>query len=138
MEDELVTVRSYRDLPEAQMAKAKLEDEGLECFLTDENMAALVGDMKLQVAAKDLEAASAFLSEEIPESFSAEEIGEEFHQPKCPQCGSLNVFYTNVDMDHDLSKVHPSSLPLASHPEDCRVCNDCGTLWVDLEDEATR
>src|ERR1700743_1357680 len=33
----LVTVRKYRDLPEAFVARSVLESAGIECFLQDEN-----------------------------------------------------------------------------------------------------
>ncbi len=34
---ELVTIRQFRDLPEALLAKGSLESAGIECFLADEN-----------------------------------------------------------------------------------------------------
>src|SRR4029077_18975842 len=38
---ELVTVRKFRDLPEALLAKGSLESAGIECFLADENLVRL-------------------------------------------------------------------------------------------------
>src|SRR6202030_2815703 len=35
---ELVTIRQFRDLPEALLAKGSLESAGIECFLADENL----------------------------------------------------------------------------------------------------
>jgi hypothetical protein len=34
----LVTIRKFRDLPEAQLAKGSLESAGIECYLVDDNM----------------------------------------------------------------------------------------------------
>ncbi|MGC2539667.1 MAG: hypothetical protein WA372_00605, partial [Candidatus Sulfotelmatobacter sp.] len=38
---ELVTIRQFRDLPEALLAKGSLESSGIECFLADENLVRL-------------------------------------------------------------------------------------------------
>src|SRR5258708_20476749 len=38
---ELVTIRQFRDLPEALLAKGSLESAGIECFLADENLGRL-------------------------------------------------------------------------------------------------
>src|SRR5258708_19436745 len=38
---ELVTIRQFRDLPEALLAKGSLESAGIECFLADENLVRL-------------------------------------------------------------------------------------------------
>src|ERR1700690_4202227 len=37
-ERDLVSIRRFRDLPEALLAKGSLESSGIECFLTDDNM----------------------------------------------------------------------------------------------------
>src|SRR6202022_1189461 len=34
----LVTIRQFRDLPEALLARGSLDSAGIECFLTDDNM----------------------------------------------------------------------------------------------------
>src|SRR5438270_13413168 len=38
---ELVTIRKFRDLPDALLAKGSLESSGIECFLLDDNMVRL-------------------------------------------------------------------------------------------------
>src|SRR5882724_7495301 len=40
-ERDLVPIRRFRDLPEAQLARGSLESSGIECFLTDDNMVRL-------------------------------------------------------------------------------------------------
>ena len=54
----LVTIRQFRDLPEALLAKGSLESAGIECFLRDDNLVRLdwfisnfVGGVKLCVKA---------------------------------------------------------------------------------------
>ena len=59
---ELVTVRQFRDLPEALLAKGCLESVGIGCFLGDDNLVRLdwfisnfIGGIKLKVKAADVE-----------------------------------------------------------------------------------
>jgi len=66
---EMVTVRQFRDLPEALMAKGRLDSAGIECFV-DQNMVRmdwfisnLLGGIKLEVKKDDLEESLALLSE---------------------------------------------------------------------------
>src|SRR5271168_4109843 len=96
-----VTLRQFRDLPEALLAKGGLESAGIEAYLVDDNMirmdwfiSNLLGGIKLKVRPEDAEAASEILSQPIPEMLDVEGIGS-FEQPKCPQCQSLDV--TNVE-----------------------------------------
>jgi hypothetical protein len=79
---ELVTVRQFRDLPEALFAKGSLESAGIECALVDDNMVRLdwfisnlLGGVKLQVAPEDAETANEILSQPIPEDFDDGESG---------------------------------------------------------------
>jgi hypothetical protein len=81
-ERDLVPIRRFRDLPEAQLAKGSLESSGIECFLTDDNMVRmdwfisnLLGGVKLLVDREDLEAAAAVLDEPTPEILDVEGVG---------------------------------------------------------------
>jgi hypothetical protein len=63
-DSELVTIRLFRDLPEALVAKGVLETAGIECYLADDNMVRLdwfissaIGNMRLQVKEDDAVAA---------------------------------------------------------------------------------
>jgi hypothetical protein len=71
---ELVTIRKFRDLPEALLAEGSLESAGIECFLLDDNMVRLdwfisnfIGGIKLQLAPEDANIASEVLDEPVPE-----------------------------------------------------------------------
>ena len=73
---ELITIRNFRDLHEALLAKGSLESSGIESFLADENMvhmdwliSNLLGGVKLKVDAANAEAAV-----EILDRFNSEEI----------------------------------------------------------------
>src|SRR5580698_2743976 len=83
----LVTVRRYRDVSEAIVARSLLESAGLYAFLCDENLVRLdwqvsnfIGGIRLQVEKNDEAAAVALLGERIP---SAIPFGDEvaFEQP---------------------------------------------------------
>jgi len=70
----LVMLRRFRDIPEALLAKGRLESFGIDCFLADENMVRmdwflsnLLGGVKLLVDAEDFTEASKVLNEPVPE-----------------------------------------------------------------------
>lgn len=70
----LVLLRSFRDLPEALLAKGKLESAGVPCFLADDNMVRmdwfisnLLGGVKLLVDPENFSEAARLLNEPIPE-----------------------------------------------------------------------
>lgn len=97
--NETVTLRQFRDLPEALLAKGSLESAGIEAYLVDDNMirmdwfiSNLLGGIKLKVRLEDAEAASEILNQPIPEMLDVEGVGN-FEQPKCPKCQSLDVTY---------------------------------------------
>jgi len=76
----LVLLRSFRDLPEALLAKGMLESAGIPCFLADDNMVRLdwflsnlLGGAKLMVDAEDFAEASRVLNEPAPQGFEGAE-----------------------------------------------------------------
>ncbi len=100
---ELATVRQFRDLPEALLAKGCLESAGIDCFLADENLVRLdwfisnfIGGIKLKVRAADVENARRILDEPILEGLYVEGIGL-YEQPRCPKCQSLDVNFQELD-----------------------------------------
>jgi hypothetical protein len=100
---ELVTVRQFRDLPDALLAKGSLESAGIECFLADENLVRLdwfisnfIGGIKLNVRAVDAANALKLLDEPILEGLYVQGIGL-YEQPRCPKCQSLDVNFQELD-----------------------------------------
>jgi hypothetical protein len=94
----VVTLQHFRDIPEALLAKGKLESAGIPCLLADGNLVRMdwllsnaIGGIRLQVHQEDLESARGVLEEPIPEEFYEEEVGESFTQPRCPRCYSLDI-----------------------------------------------
>ena len=97
--NEAVTLRQFRDIPEALLAKGSLESAGIQAYLVDDNMVRmdwfisnLLGGIKLKVRPEDSQAASEILNQPIPEVLDVEGVGD-FEQPKCPRCQSLDVSY---------------------------------------------
>ena len=132
----LVTIRQFRDLPEALLAKGSLESAGIECFLRDENLVRLdwfisnfIGGVKLCVAAEDVSKALAVLDDPILEGIYVHGIGL-YEQPRCPRCNSLDVSFQELDPAAYLSMA--VRLPIPFH-RDGWHCRSCGAEW---EDEA--
>jgi predicted RNA-binding Zn-ribbon protein involved in translation (DUF1610 family) len=140
---DLVTVGRYRDSPEAFVARAVLEDAGIECFLRDENTVGLdwllsnaIGGMRLQVAAKDEAAAMEVLSQPVPETFEIDS-GEEFVQPVCPRCGSNDVVANDPDRKvMAVSMLIRLPLPHSRPSTQEWRCMACGCVWADDEELA--
>ena len=100
---DLVTIRQFRDLPEALLAKGSLESAGIECFLADENLVRLdwfisnfIGGIKLNVDARDAANAQKLLDEPILEGLYVQGVGLH-EQPSCPKCQSLDVNFQELD-----------------------------------------
>jgi hypothetical protein len=81
---ELVTVRKYRDLPQALVAKGVLDSAGIPCFLSDENIirmdwmwSNLMGGVKLRVRKEDANEAA----ELIQQDFSASQDTDGTQEP---------------------------------------------------------
>jgi hypothetical protein len=139
------TIRQYRDQAEAMLARSALESSGIACFLRDENTiridwlwSNLMGGIRLQVAEADVEAAEAVLSQPIPAS--VEVTGEaDFRQPICPNCGSLNSRFNNLDAKVAATSILLLGFPVPAPPEkDFWHCNECGTNWIDQEDSLSQ
>jgi predicted RNA-binding Zn-ribbon protein involved in translation (DUF1610 family) len=138
---DLVTVGQYRDLAEAFVARAALEEAGIDCFLRDENMVRTdwllsnaVGGMRLQVAAKDQGAAEELLSGPAPGQFELDS-GEEFVQPVCPRCGSADIVANDPDRKvMAVSMLIKFPIPHSRPSKEEWKCMNCGCVWADDEE----
>ena len=77
---DLVVVRSYWNLLDAELAKGALESAGIECFLFDDNMirmdwfnANAIGGVKLRVDPENVEAANRILDEHVKDTPASDE-----------------------------------------------------------------
>jgi Putative prokaryotic signal transducing protein len=132
----LITVERFRDLPEALLAKGKLESAGIPCFLADTELVRtdwllsnLIGNMRLQVRAEDAEEAVALLHEPIPATFITDDFGGAYDQPQCPKCNSLDIAFEVID------RFWSYALMLLGIPIPVRKsnwkCYSCGAEWIE-------
>ena len=133
---DLVTLRRYRDLSEAIVARAVVESVGIYCFLKDENfvrldwqMSNLLGGIRLQVPAADAEAAEAVLSQPVPDSFAVADQPD-FKQPRCPRCTSTDITWERRGRKAALFSLYLFSVPLPRGTESWH-CDSCDLRWVE-------
>jgi hypothetical protein len=133
---ELVTIRQFRDLPEALLAKGSLASAGIDAVLLDDNLVRidwfwsnLIGGVKLQVPAEDSQAANEILNQPIPENFDATGTGD-YQQPRCPKCGSLDVTLQELHKPLAFGSAYLLSLPIPVHRGAWR-CRSCKVNWED-------
>jgi hypothetical protein len=138
--NDLVTLRQFRDLPEALLAKGSLESAGIESQLVDDNMirlnwfiSNLLGGIKLKVHAEDLEAANEILNQPIPETIEIDGAGS-YAQPKCPRCQSLDISFRELDKFFSYGSAYVG-IPVPVHRK-AWTCRACGNEWED-EDAAS-
>jgi hypothetical protein len=134
---ELITLRQFRDIPEALLAKSVLDSEGIECFLADENTirmdwlwSNLLGGVKLWVKREDAGRASELLDRKSPEGFDVE--GDETQQqPRCPKCNSANILF------EELSKHTAYATVILHFPIPIKhlgwKCHACGYQWEETD-----
>jgi len=128
--NETVTLRKFRDLPEALLAKGSLESAGIEAYLVDDNMVRiywlysnLLGGIKLTVHPEDVEAATEILNQPIPETIDVEGVGE-YEQPKCPRCQSLDVNYRELNKLVSYGSLYFGvPIPLETKAWTCHACH---------------
>ena len=127
--NETVTLRKFRDLPEALLAKGSLESAGIEAYLVDDNMVRIywlysnfLGGIKLTVHPEDVEAATEILNQPIPETIEVEGVGK-YEQPKCPECHSLDVNYRELNKLVSYGSLYFGvPIPLQTKAWTCHAC----------------
>ena len=133
----LVTIRQFRDLPEALLAKGCLESTGIECFLGDENLVRLdwfisnfVGGSEALCAARRCRDARKMLDEPILEGLYVQGIGL-YEQPRCPKCQSLDVNFRELDRPIAYLSAF-LRVPMPVQRKAWR-CHGCDAEWEDDE-----
>jgi hypothetical protein len=80
MVEKLVTIATYSNPIDANLAKIKLASEDIDCFLAGENAVAIygsiVGTVKLQVRQSDVQRATEVLNRP-PDESESEDFGDE-------------------------------------------------------------
>ena len=128
---DLITIRLFQDLHDADLSKSMIESTGIECFLADAYMVGHTGRVRLQVQRADVDVASQVLSQPIPESFEVEGVGQ-FRQPRCPACGSLDVSFEGWQSMRDTRGI---AEPVEAH-QDAWKCQACNQVWPATGGEA--
>ncbi|HZU43269.1 MAG TPA: hypothetical protein VE994_11395 [Terriglobales bacterium] len=130
---ELVTIRQFRDLPDAMLAKGILESAGIECFFGDENIVRmdwfisnLVGGVKLKVKPEDALEANAILEQPIPDNFDVEGVGE-YEQPRCPKCESTDISFEELNKPLAYGSAY-LGVPIPFQTKAWK-CHACGQRW---------
>lgn len=125
-----MTVRTFRDLPEALVAKATLESSGIDAFLVDDNTIRMdwfwsngLGGVKVMVDREHLQAADEILNQPTPESLDVPGVGE-YRQPRCPRCESLDVTFKELNKPVAyVSAYFNLPIPLTRRAWRCHSCN---------------
>jgi hypothetical protein len=138
--NETVTLRQFRDLPDALLAKGSLESAGIQAYLVDDNMirmdwfiSNLLGGIKLKVHPEDAEAANEILNQPIPEMLDVEGVGN-FEQPKCPRCQSLDVSCDELHKGLSYAAAYVG-VPIPVYKKGW-TCYSCGNKWEKQSDAA--
>jgi hypothetical protein len=132
---QLVTIRKFRDLPEALLAKGCLESAGIEVVLCDDNMVRMdwfisnfVGGVKLLVRPADAAIAREILEQPIPQNIDVTGVGEH-QQPHCPQCQSLDVTFRELNKPVAYVSAY-FGVPISMTRQAWR-CHACYAEWED-------
>ncbi len=100
----LITIRRFRDLPDALLAKSVLESADIQCFLADDNIIRMdwlwsyaVGEIKVRVRDNDAKLSDELLkANQNPPAFIDFGGIQEYAQPACPNCGSFDIFHDEL------------------------------------------
>lgn len=134
MPERLVTIRRFRDLPQAQIALSKLESAGVTCELADGEMVRMdwfisnfIGGIRLQVAETEIEDAEKLLNDPVGDVFPPEDIGSDYVQPRCARCGSLDITHVNRPRAITYFALY-FGVPILSGIDEMK-CESCGNTW---------
>lgn len=134
MDEKLVVIAEYRDLPQAGLAQSTLEANGVPCFLENQYMVGVnwlystaLGGIKLKVLEGDVPKAKGIL--QTFEAGCPEELDEETLTPdaNCPVCGSTKIITRNYTRKFAAISLL-LSLPLFFFLKR-NSCQECGHKW---------
>ena len=136
MAEELIVVRRFRDLIEAELAQGKLESAGIDSFVADENIVRMdwfysnaIGGLRLMVKPEDADAAVTILDEPIPDQITQEDPDLTYTQPHCPKCDSLDVSFETLDRPLSYGLMYLNlPFPVSKHNWKCQKC---GAEWIE-------
>lgn len=133
----IITIATYSNLIEAHLKKARLEAEGINCYLTDEHIISLIpiysfaiGNIKLKVFEEDARKARKIVSPPRPvfvDNFELKTENEDKSGQKCPNCLSQNFYKQGFSKKSLLGFLFLGfPVPIISKTYHCF---DCGYRW---------
>jgi rubredoxin len=129
---DLAVVERFRDLVPAQLALGALRSAGIDATLRDENMVRMhwlysnaLGGVRLVVPLSELDAAIEILNSPTPSTLDAG-TGDLFQHPVCPNCGSTETFFEELDQKWSRGSFFVFPLPFV---RDEWHCESCGHYW---------
>lgn len=137
--EKLVTVETFSTPWEAQLARARLETEGIDAVIADEHFARLygpltssLGGIRLKVREEDAPRAAEILQDRhpIPEIYLVTE--EDAAQPRCPGCKSEHLELERWSRIGILGSWVLLGVPLPI-PRRRWICRHCGADWKEEE-----
>ena len=149
MRETLVTIARFSHPHESHVWRARLESEGIGCFLADEHTVSAnwfysnaVGGVKLQVRASDsvearrlLEGSEARQLEslqdhwrELDERHDVERFNDDADATSCPRCESTEVFYQKFSRPMVFLSILLLGIPLPFLSRRW-TCRNCELTW---------
>lgn len=134
MPHKLVTIAQFRDLPEAGLAKSRIESAGITCFLENEFTIGAnwlysnaLGGVKLKVLEEDAEKAKEVIGEGDSGACPHETNQESLSESVCPKCGGTEIETNNLTRKFAAMSLL-TSLPVFFFFKRYR-CHKCGFRW---------
>lgn len=142
MEDKLVTVANFAYGPDpvsqAELARLKLEAEGVDCYLTGRNftgvywlLSAAGHGVQIQVKESDEKRALEILCEKKQiegEEFEEDLADDEEDEDVCPKCNSKKIEYEKYSNKLLYLSLLIFRLPI-TYLKNRYTCQDCGHKW---------
>ncbi len=138
MADRLITIANFSEPLEANLAKIKLESEGIKCFLVGENFVATYWllstadrGVKLQVNKSEAERALEILGTKKGQRLEKDrekDLTAETYDLLCPKCHSKNIEYEKFSRKVFFLSILFFRFPLPILKKKYK-CGNCGYVW---------
>jgi hypothetical protein len=150
MSNKLVTVATFSQPVDGYLVRARLEDEGIPCFVADAHTISAnwfysnaIGGVKLQVREGDLAQARDVVDYEqrrresevddidwtsVNPEWTFDGTNEDDDAHTCPNCGSAEIFYEKFSRPMIFLSILLFGIPVPFLSRRCS-CRGCGRTW---------